>query len=119
MSAQFKQKYPAFTALIHIVALEGKALGNPDDGLIAKVGNSMKIIPEVLLFLPQSKTIGAEAAQLKSSATDIEDGIEMLVVDLEFSSEKAKKIIEAAFPVADKIAALIPETQNLIAAIKS
>lgn len=115
----FAQKYPSFAALLLIISNVARDLVVPNETLLQKLENSVSLVPQVLAFVPQASALGAEVSALKSVPADIEAAAEALVVDLAFSSDKAKAIIAASFPLAEQIVALIPSAQAVIAAVKA
>jgi hypothetical protein len=115
----FKQNYPAFAALLALFGGACAELAIQGETLVQKFEGEATLLPQALVFLPQASQLGAEAAQLKSSPTDIESGCEVLITDFNFTSAKAQLIISKAFPLAEGIAAQVTNAQALIAAIKS
>lgn len=115
----FKSKYPTFTLLFSLIALEAQNFSKPDQNLMQKIASEITILPQFLSFIPQASKLGAEAAVLKASPADMEAGAEILVSDLAFSSDKAKEIIAAAFPVAEDLIGLISKVETLAKAIKA
>lgn len=113
----FAQKYPAFAALLQLVATIGQDMAVQGESLTAKLESLVNVAGPLVAFLPQASALGAEIAALKASPTDIEAAGEALVSDLAFSSAKAKAIIAAAFPVAESLAALVAPVQALVAAL--
>ena len=77
------------------------------------------LVPQALAFFPQASLLGSELTALKANPIDLEAGAELLVTDLAFTSAKAKAIVSAAFPVAESLAAMVPQVQALITVIKS
>lgn len=115
----FKQKYPAFAALLVIVGLLAQDFAAPGVTLVQKLTNLYNVVPAVMAFVPQIGALGAEISALKSSPTDIEAGGEVLVTDLGFSSAKGVAVIAAAFPVGEGVVALWSPIQNLISVAKA
>jgi hypothetical protein len=115
----FAQKYPAFAALFGLVATIAQDAAAPGETALQKLEGAVNLVGPVISFLPQASLLSAELAALKESPSDIESAAEALVTDLAFSSEKAKSIIAAAFPLAEAVVALIPQAEALVAAIKA
>lgn len=116
----FKQKYPAFAALLALAAAVAQDFAAPGLSLLQKLSGLAAIIPQVVGFLPLVGSIGSEIVAIKAAGVvDIEAAAELLVTDLAFSSDKAKAIVASAFPVAEQLAGLFAPVQSLIAAIKA
>jgi hypothetical protein len=116
----FKVKYPIFSSLMVLVSGFTTGLLVQGESLVQKVEGEMVLLPQVLAFLPKAGGLKAELDALKAAgAPDIEAGAEVLVSDMAFSSAKAQGIIQAAFPVAESVAALEPQVLALVAAIKA
>ena len=115
----FGTKYPALASLILLVANLSKDFAQPNETDLQKIEGSFGLIPQILSFIPQSASLGTEIGAIKSSPEDMIAGVEMLVTDLSFTSEKATLIINAAFPLGEQIIALIPSFKNLSTAIKA
>lgn len=114
----FSQKYPAFAALLNLLAVAAKDLVAPGS-LVGKLSSLVNEIAPIVAFMPQAGLLGAEVAALKASPQDIIMCGEALVADLAFSSGKAQAIIAAAFPVGEALAGLVPQIEALVAAIKA
>ena len=115
-----QSKYPAFYALIALVAAAAKDTSDAvvsSSSLLSKVLEFENLVPLLMQLYPVAADIAVEAKAM--SAQDIEAAAEQLVVDLEFSSDKAKAVIAAAFPLAESLAGLVPQVQALVAAIKA
>lgn len=115
----FKSNYPVFSALILLVADFAKNLAVQGESMLAKVEGEVTIVPSILSFIPQASGLGAEVDKLKASPTDCIGGVELLVTDLAFSSERAQAVMSAAFPLADSLVVLVPQVKALVVAIKS
>lgn len=115
----FKSKYPAMSALLALAAAVAQDFAASGLSLVQKLYGLAALVPQALTFVGMVGQIAGEVASLKASPVDIEAGAEVLVVDLALSSDKAKSIVAAAFPVAEKIAELVSPVQSLIAAVKS
>lgn len=115
----FNSKYPSVAALILIFANLAKDVSAQGETILQKLEASFGLLPQVISFIPQAGNLNSEITALKASPEDMVIGIEMLVNDLGFTSEKAKLIIESAFPLAEKIVSSLPDAKNLIAAIKA
>lgn len=115
----FASKYPALAALIGLVSNFGKDMAVQNETVIQKLEGSISLVPSILAFIPQASLLGAEVSALKASPTDLVSGAELLVTDLAFTSEKAQAIITAAFPLAESLAALVPQVGALTSAIKA
>jgi hypothetical protein len=113
----FAQKYPAFAALLQLAATIAQDAAVQGESLVSKLESLANVAGPMIAFIPQASALSAELAQLKASPADIESAAEALVDDLDFSSDKAKAIIAAAFPVAESLVALIAPVQALIAVI--
>lgn len=118
MSA-FTDKYPAFTAMLAIVAEGAQDLAAQNITFVAKLESMANLVSPIIDFIPQASGLGAELTALKASPADIEAAAEQLVTDLAFTSAKAKAIIAAAFPLAESAVGMIPQVEALVAAIKS
>lgn len=115
----FKSTYPALAGLILLVADATKQLFVGGETLLQKIEGEAAVIPDLISFAPQAGNLSAEIAKLKSVPADLEAAVEMLITDLAFSSDKAKAIINAAFPVAESVVAIIPQAKVLVEAIHS
>lgn len=115
----FAASYPAFAALLSLVANLVQDMEAPNETMLQKLEGSIGLVPVVLAFLPQASLLGPELVAIKASPLALEQGAELLVTDLAFSSAKAKAIIAAAFPVAEAIVGMVPGVQALAAAIKA
>jgi hypothetical protein len=113
----FASKYPAIAALLAIMSSGVQSAEVPNETIVQKLEGSIGMIPQILAFIPQVSAIGSEIAALKSSPSELEAGAELLVSDLAFTSEKAKAIIAAVFPLADSLIALLPQVKALASAI--
>lgn len=113
----FSTNYPAFAALLNLVAGLAKNLAVQNGSLVQKLESEASEVPALVAFLPLASQLGAEVQQLKSSPADIVGGVELLVSDLGFSSTKAQAVINAAFPLAQSIVGLVPQVQALVSAI--
>lgn len=116
---QFKLKYPAFTALLFLVASLCQDFAAQGQTWLQKLESTYNLFPQIISFIKVAPGIAAEAIALGGSPTDIEAGAELLVTDLAFTSDKAKAIITAAFPLCEKLTGSIGDIQNLIAAFKA
>jgi hypothetical protein len=114
----FPTNYPSFAALLVLSATLGKDFAVQNETFVQKLEGAVNIVSPIITFLPQASSLGAELEKLKASAPDMEAAGEFLVTQLAFSSDKAQGIIKAAFPLAEGLVALIPQTQALLAAIK-
>jgi len=114
----FKSKYPAFTALLALAAALAQDVAAQGETVLQKLEGSIALVPQALAFMPMASGLGAEVAALKAAPTDIEAGVEVLITDLAFSSDKAKAIIAAAFPLAESLVGLVPQVESLVKAIK-
>jgi hypothetical protein len=115
----FQTKYPAFYALLALMAGVGTGLVAQGETLVQKLEGEAAQLPNLLAFLPQVGSIGPELTALKSSPADIVTAGEVLVTDFAFSSDKAKAIIQASFPLAESLAGLYPQVVTLVAALKA
>ena len=115
----FKAKYPGFVALLSIAAVFAQDMAAPGETALQKLEGTVNLIKPVVAFVPQASLLGPELEALKAAPADIEGGVELLITDLAFSSDKAKAIIAAAFPLAESLVALAPQSVALIAAIKA
>lgn len=113
----FKSKYPAVVALFVLVAAFAKDLAVAGESVLQKVEGELALAPQILQFYPQASQLGPELTLIKESPTDIEAGIEVLVTDLAFSSEKAQAIITQSFAVGEWIVAGVAPLEGLKAAI--
>lgn len=115
----FKSKYPAFVSLLALVSALAQDLSAQGESMVQKLEGSISLVPQALAFIPQASLLSAEVDALKASPADLEGGVELLITDLSFSSEKAKGIVSAAFPLAESLVSLVPQAQALVAAIKA
>lgn len=114
----FKAKYVAFTALLLLIADIAKGMAVQGETLIQKIEGEAAALPDLMGFLPKAGSLGAELDMLKSSPDDMVVGAELLVTDLAFSSDKAKAIVAAAFPLAEKTVGMIGDVKALVTAIQ-
>lgn len=115
---QFKSKFPAFTALLLFIAVLGKELSE-DESLLEKIKDSVVLVPQAFALIPQLARVDDEAKLIAADPQEVVFAAELLVTECGFSSTKAQDIIKLAFPYAEKVASLIPETKALIAAVKA
>lgn len=116
--SNFKTKYPAFSALMLLVAALSQDFASGSLSIIQKFTNLVNVIPQVVAFVPLAGMIATELASLKQSPADIEAGAEVLIADLAFSSSRAQSVIAAALPVAEGVAGLVAPFENLFVVIK-
>jgi hypothetical protein len=115
----FATKYPAIAALIVMLDTAAIDLTAGQNILVELSKLAADEAGPVVGFISQSSQVGNEFKALAASSTDIESGVEYLITELEFSSEKAKAVIAALFPMGESIAALIPQVMTFISAVKS
>jgi hypothetical protein len=115
----FQTTYPALYALINLLAGVAKGMAVQGETLVQKLEGEAMELPSLVSFLPLAGSIGAEIEAIKSSPGDIVGAAECLVTDLAFTSAKAQAVINAAFPLANSIAALVPQVTAVVAAIKA
>lgn len=116
----FPTKYPAFYALLALVAAavkDGVQVATGGGSLLQDVLALENLAPLLMQLYPVAGQIAAEAKAM--SAADIEAAAEQLVTDLEFTSTKAQLVISKAFPLAETLASLVPQAQALVVAIQS
>lgn len=118
----FSEKYPASAALILLIATSLKdavAALQPGEAILEKISGFSNLAPGIISFIPLAGSLSAEMVALKLNMGDDVLAVEMLVSDLSFSSDKAKNVIAAAFPILENIAAMEPSVVALVAAVKS
>lgn len=116
----FQAKYPAFYALIGLVADAAKdtvAAAQGSGSFLQKLIGYETLVPELIALVPLAGQLTAEAQAM--SVVDMEAAAEVLVSDLAFSSAKAMAVIAAALPLAEQLAALVAPSEALVAAIKA
>ena len=116
----FQSKYPAFYALIALVAMAAKDTANAvvsKDSVLAKLLAYENLVPLGMQLYPVAADIVAEAKAMQP--VDMVAAAESLVTDLGFSSEKAQAVIQASFVVAEKAVDVVPAVQALVSAIKA
>jgi hypothetical protein len=115
----FKTSYPALSALFTLIASAATQLAVQGQTLVQKIEGEFTLLPQVLTFIPQASNISAEIAAVKGSPAEIEAGIELLVTDFAFTSDKAKSVIAKSFAVGEWIIQGIEPVKELIAEIKA
>lgn len=115
----FKQKYPAFTALLTLVGDFGKEMGDHNESVLKNLADSVKLFPQLLTFVPLASQVDDEAKLIAQNPEEIVAGVEILVTEFAFSNEKAKAVIAASFEVAEGLAGMVPKIKNLVTAIKA
>lgn len=122
----FKTNFPVLTMLFALIGTEAQLLSAGNESWLQKLESEGALIPQLIPFMAQSGSLSAEIAKVKASPADIEAGVETLVTDFAFSSDKAKSIVESAFTFGEglvaqiaPISALIKSGEALIAAIKA
>lgn len=116
----FKDKYPAFGALILLLATffkDAEHAIEEDGSLMAKVLEFSDIPAHLVEFIPLAGKMDDEIKTMGPS--DYILAAEELVADLKITNGSANNIIRAAFPVVNKLAELQPLVLNLVSTIKS
>lgn len=117
----FKSKYPAFTALLALVGGALSKLAAPSVGILQKLESEVVLAPQVLQFVAsgQAGALGSELAVLKDSAPDMEVGVEVLISDFAFSSDKAKALLPKVFAVGEWAVAGVSPIKELVVALEA
>lgn len=117
--SDFQTSYPAFFALIGLLAGSAKIAVTTPGGVIQKLEGEVSEIPSFMAFYPLAGSLKSELGNLEKSPADIEAGVEVLVADLAFSSAKAQAIIQSAIPLARTVVTGYEQSQALINVIKA
>lgn len=117
---QFKNNYPVLAIVFGIVGAEAKILANGNESFLQKLGDSAALSPQLLPLLGQATELKTELAKIKDGANagDIVGGLELLVTDFGFSSEKAQQIQIDAFEFAEAVVTQIAPIETLINSAK-
>lgn len=115
----FKAKYPAMTALLALMVSVGAKAVKSGESVIQKIEDEATLVPQALAFYPMVGALGAEVAALKASPADAEGGLELMITDMNLTSDKALAIMPKAFVLAEKLADCVQPAEELIAAVKA